>query len=244
MGLFDFLFGGGGANAIVKYGRKLKNKDTPIEERQEAARWLAREGSHEAVKALLGRFEMDYEHGMKDASEKDDVAELVIDLGPKAVEPLRDFLLRTEKFARPLALYEQLTSAEQAQALALEMLAREADRSELKPGRKRNLLVKMADFKGDAVVEAVRPFLMDYDEGCRFAAVETLLGQPDSPAVREALLGVLVSPREESNRLKIRVAEAAARGRWELGANAEAIAAAPPLGFKVSGGALVRAGHG
>lgn len=239
MGVLDFLFGGG-EKGIAKNGRKLKNKDTPIEERQEAARWLAKEGSHEAVKALLGRFEMDYEHGMKDAAEKDLVADLVLDLGDKAVAPLRDFLLRTEKFARPLALYEQLTSAEQAQALALEMLAREADRSELKPGRKRNLLVKMGDYRGEAVTRAVLPFLRDYDEGCRFAAVEVLLAQPDTSASREALLAVVANPKEESNRLKVRVAEVAAKGRWPLGAHAEAVSSAPPAGYWVQDGLLLR----
>ena len=70
MGFFDFLRGGSNEQQIHRNGKKLKNKDTPIEDRQEAARWLARQKTPAATRALLGRFEMDYEHGMKDAAEK------------------------------------------------------------------------------------------------------------------------------------------------------------------------------
>ena len=38
--------------------------------------------------ALLGRFEMTYEHSMKDASEKERVTNLVLGLGQDAVKPL------------------------------------------------------------------------------------------------------------------------------------------------------------
>ena len=85
MGLLDLLLGGSPEKQIKRYGAKLRNKDTPVEDRQAAAAWLAKNGTPDAIHALLGRFEMTYEHHMKDASEKDDVSSYVIGLGDKAV---------------------------------------------------------------------------------------------------------------------------------------------------------------
>ena len=156
MGLFDFLFGGSVEQQIQKHAKRIKSKDTPIEDRQASAHWLAENASPAAIRGLIGRFEMDYEHGMKDTSEKEEVSQLLIGLGQAAVDPLRACLLKTEKFARPLALYAQLTSQEDAMRLTVEMIEAEATRAELHPDKRRNLLVKLADFK-DVSLVAVAP---------------------------------------------------------------------------------------
>ena len=104
MGIFDFFKGGGGKNKIEKYARKLRKKDTPVEERESIAEWLAEDGSDDAILALLGRFEMTYEHGMKDAQEKARVESLVLGLGSKAVGPLETFLKRCRSFSRHCCL--------------------------------------------------------------------------------------------------------------------------------------------
>jgi hypothetical protein len=240
MGLFDFLFGGSVEQQIQKHAKRIKSKDTPIEDRQASAHWLAENGTPAAIRGLIGRFEMDYEHGMKDTSEKEEVSQLLIGLGQVAVEPLRVCLLKTEKFARPLALYAQLTSQDEAMRLTVEMIEAEATRAELHPDKRRNLLVKLADFKDPSLVAVARSALPDYDEGCRYAAVEVLAAQDETAEVREALIGALVNPKEESTRLRARVANIASTRRWTLDAeSAAALEAHAVRGYVVRDGALV-----
>lgn len=234
MGIFDIFFAGGSPEKQIKrYGAKLRNKDTPIEDRQAAAAWLAKNGSHDAIMALVGRFEMTYEHHMKDASEKDDVSNYVLNLGKKAIEPLAAYLRRARQFARPLALYEQLAGRDAAVLLALELLEVESRVSELKPEKKRELLVKLAEYRDARVVEPVLPMLDAFDEGVRYAAVEVLLAQDETPVIRDALLDRLASPEEESGRLRGRIAQVAASRRWPLGERSGAVAARLPQGVRL-----------
>ena len=221
------------------YAKKIRNKDTPVEERQNIALYLADDGQPDAILAMLGRFEMTYEHGMKDAQEKDEVSDLVLSLGQDAIEPLSIFLRRCQNFARPMALYEQLAGADQARALILELLDVEYEKSELKPARKKNLLIRLADFRGEDVTLSATRFLDDFDEGCRYAAVEVLLNQEETTAVRMGLIELLASQDEDSGRLKHRIAEAAVSRAWALGEHATAIGAKPPTNFAVKAGQLV-----
>jgi hypothetical protein len=245
MSLFETLFGShldmfaSTEKKISKYAQKIRNKDTPVEERGAIAEWLAEEGSPEAIVALLGRFEMTYEHSMKDQQEKAFVTDLVLELGDASIGPLEVFLRRSKTFARPIDCYEKLAGTDQAKALILELLDIEFNKSGLKPGKKRHLLIKLADYSGLDVTRSAVRFMDDFDEGCRYAAVEVLAAQEETDEIRAALLAVLADPNEDSGRVKHRVGELAAARAWPLGAHAEAIAAAPPENFKVSGGLLV-----
>jgi hypothetical protein len=239
MGLLDWFKGGSGESKIKKYGKKLRNKDTPVEERESIAHDLAEDGSEEAILALLGRFEMTYEHGMKDASEKERVTNLMLGLGDKAVEPLEIFLKASNAFSRPLSIYERLTNPEQAQVLVLELVEAEYKKSGLKPKKKRALLVKLADFKGPNVVVSALRFVDDFDEGCRASAVEVLIAQQETEAIRESLLQRLSGEDEDSSRICFRIAEVAAARSWPLGEHAATISTKPPMNFVVNGGRLV-----
>lgn len=239
MGLLDWFKGGSGESKIKKYSKKLRNKDTPLEERESIALWLAEEGSEEAILGLLGRFEMTYEHGMKDAAEKEQVSNLVLGLGQNAVGPLETFLRSANSFSRPLNLFEKLTDADRTQTMVLELLDAEYKKSGLKPQKKRDLLVKLADFKGPAVVTCATKFLDDFDEGCRYNAVEVLIAQDETEQTRASLIGRLPSETEESNRIRHRIAEVAAARSWDLGEHAAAVEANPPMNFAVTAGRLV-----
>jgi len=221
------------------YAKKIRNKDTPVEERQNMAYWLAEDGKPDAILAMLGRFEMTYEHHMKDVDEKELVESLVLELGDDAVDPLATFLRRCTNFARPMGLYERVAGADRCRALILELLDAEYEKSELKPKKKKDLLIRLADFKGEDVTASAVRFLEDFDEGCRYAAVEVLLAQPDGPSIIAPLLGLLADEDEESGRLQHRIGEAAAARSWDLGEHAGSIAKNPPTNFKVAGSRLV-----
>ena len=229
MGMFDFvtLSFGSKKKQLVLHAKRIKTKDAQQEDRQASAIWLAQEGSPEAIVGMLGRFEMTYEHLMKDAAEKDDVAELVVHLGQDAVRPLESHLGRCKNFARPLALYEQLTDQESAMGIVIELLNKEAG-SELRPEKKLHLLVKLAEYSHTEAVEAALPFLSDFDEGVRY-----------TDQIRNPLLGALANPSEDSTRFRGRLGEVAAARRWALGAHEEALASAPLTGFSIQSGRLV-----
>lgn len=240
MGMFDFitLSIGSKDKQLVLHSRRIKTKDAQAEDRQASAIWLATHRTPESIVGLLGRFEMTYEHLMKDAGEKEEVAELVRHLGADAIRPLESHLGRCKAFARPLALYEELTSTEQAMAMVIKLIDKEGD-SELRPEKKRHLLIKLGEYTHADARDTAMPFLDDYDEGVRYAAAEVLINQPETDAIRDALLGALTRPAEDSTRFRGRLAEIAAARGWKLDAHEDQIAGATPAGFRVQSGRLV-----
>ena len=241
MGLFDIFTGGSIEKQIEKHAKRIRKKDAQQEDRVASAHWLAEEGSFNSVYGLLGRFEMAYEHRMKDRAEKDLVAQLVEGLGPSAVDPIKTFLRRSPQFARPMALLETIAGRDVALAMIFELLALEAAKSELKPGKKRQLLIKLAEFQESEVAGKALPFLEDFDEGVRFAAVEVLIAQEETEQLRESLLSTLANPDEDSNRLRVRISEVAKSRRWALGVHAKALSENPPAGWTVAKGRLLPA---
>jgi len=239
MGFFDLFTGGSIEKQIEKHSKRIKKKDAQQEDRVASAYWLAEEGSFNAVYGLLGRFEMAYEHQMKDRAEKDLASQLLEELGEAAVPAISAFMRKSSQFARPMALLEKIAGEEAALAMIFELLDLEAAKSELKPGKKRQLLIKLAEFQRDDVVDKAAPFLEDFDEGVRFAAVEVLIAQEETDQVREKLLSCLGNPEEESNRLRVRVSEVASGRRWSLGEHREHVASNPPAGWTVSKGRLL-----
>lgn len=238
MAFFDFLFGGSPEKQLKRHGKRVRHKDTQQEDRIASIHWLAEAGTPEAIYALLGRFEMTYEHLMKDNQEKELVEDLVLNLGDKSLAPLETFIPRTKSFARPLALYERLAGREKCLELLLNMLAQEKERSELKMDKQRHILIKLAEFQDPRITEAVLDQLEVFDEGVRYAAAEVLIAQPSDDTIRDALLDRLVHEEEDSNRLRVRIAEIASSRGWSLAHRAEAVAADPPAGWQVVGDRL------
>jgi hypothetical protein len=239
MGLFDIFTGGSIEKQIDKHARRIRKKDAQQEDRVASAYWLAEEASFDAVYGLLGRFEMSYEHHMKDRAEKDLVAQLLEDLGETGVEPIKAFLRKSDHFARPMSLLEKVAGRDATLAMIFELLGLEASKSELKPAKKRQLLIKLAEFQEPVVVDEAMPFLGDFDEGVRFAAMEVLVAQEETTVIKEKLLACLADPEEASNRLRVRISEVASARRWRLGEHAAAVSANPPSGWTVTKGRLV-----
>jgi hypothetical protein len=135
---------------------------------------------------------------------------------------------------------ERVAGKEAALETIQSMLATELARDDFKPKRKTSLLVKMADFVADGVIESAAPFLGDFDEGVRYAAAEVLLVQ-EGDRSRGPLLDVLANPEEESNRLRVRIADGFVHRGWAVSGAEGALAKNPPVGWVVTGDRLVRA---
>ncbi len=236
MGFFDFLFGGDEAQ-LKRHARRMVNLNAQAEDREMSAAWLAENGSPEAVQALLNRFTVKYEQGMKDAAEKEMVYRLLIDLGSKVVDPVRDWARANQNFAQALRIVEHFEGPEAAVQLLLEMLQTEDD--PFKPEKKRQILIHLADFRDDRIAEGVKAALRDFDEGVRYAACDALLAQDGTEEMRQVLATVLADPEEDSNRMKVRIAESFHQRGWPLGEHAAAIAEYPPHGWSVQGERIV-----
>lgn len=235
MGFFDFITGGEEAQ-LRRHTRRMTNLNAQHEDRQASAHWLAENGSPEAVLGLLGRFSINIDSQMKDATEKSLVYDLLVDMGPKVVGPTREWLRKNHNIAVPLRLIEHFEGDAAVVEVLLDLLAREND--PFKTEKKRQLLIKLAEHEHPAIVAGVAPTLNDFDEGVRYAAVEALLAQ-DDPAAAGPLAARLADPDEDSNRVRARIAEAFHQRRWPLGEHAGAVAARAPRGWQVSGDRVV-----
>ncbi len=234
MGLFDFITGGS-EGQLKRHTKRAKNLNAQAEDREASLHWLAEDGSEQAIFGLLGRFSVTYEHQMKDLNEKQLVYDLLEGLGESVCEPIKVWAKTAYQFARPLQLVQQFEGEEKTVAFLIDLLAGEND--PFKPEKKRQILIRLAEYTDERIVPAIDPCLRDFDEGIRYAAVEALLSQPDE-SVQMSLAACIADDKEESNRLRVRIAEAFHQRGWSLGEHAAAVADFPPHGWVVEGGKL------
>lgn len=239
MAFFDFIFGGDAAQ-LKKHARRVADRDAQAEDREASARWLFEQGTDEATVAMFGRFNLQLEHSMKDQKEKDYVLELLVERGGDAARAARRFAHGSPNFQYPLRLLERLEGSTAGAEIVLELLAAEKLEDEWKPEKKRNLLISLAERKHPAIVAGVGRFLEDFDEGVRNAAIEAIAAQ-EGEAGREALLPALLNEKEESTRIRGRLAELFAARRWSVPVDDAWFVAHVPTGFRIEGERLVAA---
>ncbi len=209
MAWYDIFTG----NSITKHGRRVADRDANQDDRLASMRWLADEGTPEALSALCKRFELQLDHQLKDRTEKEECTELLAEKAGLGTAAARDFARKSPAFQNVVRLIERVEGVSAANALLLELLAGESVDNEFKPEKKRNLLVTLAERKDPRIVAAAAPFLLDFDEGVRHGAVEAIAAQ-EGDAGREPLGQALANPREESTRIRGRLAEIFATRRW------------------------------
>ncbi len=231
MGFMD-MFTGGKDGQLKRHAKRLSNLNAQVEDRESSAYWLAENGSDQAILGLLGRFTVTYEHQMKDMNEKDLVFSLLKSMGPEVTQPIKTWARGATQFARPLLLVAHFEGEEETVALLLEMLGMEND--PFKPEKKRQILIKLAEYQDPRIRDGILASLRDFDEGIRYAAVEALLNQDDDNTW-EDLGRCLADDKEDSNRVRVRIAEAFHQRSWTLGEFADAVSADPPHGWAVQG---------
>ena len=231
MGIFDFLFSGGENSQLKKHIKRLNNLNAPLEERMASAQWLTQQGSPEAIDGLLRRFALTYEKQMKDIEEKEYLYRRLKTLGEDALEPTKAWIRRNNAFAFPLRVVEELEGEEATVDFLLELLGLEMD--PFKTEKKKQIIIKLGDFVDLRIVSPVSACLMDFDEEVRLASIETLHKQGDVIDMHEPFVMALTNPEEESNRLKIRIAEVLDARGWNLLDRADRLTTNPPVGWVV-----------
>lgn len=240
MGLFDFFLSDD--RKIEKHQRTLTDKAQQAEDRDTSARWLSQRATPVSLLALLSRFEMRLEHQLNDQSEKESVYALLVGHGKATLEPLQAHLKKARQVGIPLRLLAEIEGIGAAVDTAIALLQAERQKDDFKPEKKRQLLVWLAEGRHTRAAGVAAGFLDDFDEGVRYAAAEVLIAAGDDGA-RAALEGALGHPKEESTRLRTRIADVFASKSWPL-ADADAVAAHLPAGFTVRNGRVVTGGNG
>lgn len=213
MGLFDWFTQEG---KLTRHARRVSNRDSQPEDRDASVQWLVKDASPKAIYALLTRFDMNLTQQLKDATEKEYVFQQLVHLGEPAVGPLQEWLRQCKQFALPLRLLAQLQGEAAAIDAALGLLKAELSRSAFHPEKKKGLLVWLSEKRGPALAEAAAPFLADFDEEVRYAAAEVIANQADDDTSRQAMLGAMARPEEDSNRVRHRICEVAVQRGWPV----------------------------
>jgi hypothetical protein len=235
VGLFDMFLSED--KRIQKEQRGVTNRDAQPDDRELSARWLSENGSGRALVALLSRFEMKLDHQLNDRDEREFTYGLLAQHGDEVLRPLRVHLRKCKRIAMPLRLLGDLTDDETTVQMVYDLLVRELERDDFKPQKKVDLLVWLAERQHPGALEAAVPHLKDFDEAVRYGAAEVIVAQKDN-AGQAPLESVLADPEEDSNRLRVRLAEVFIQRRWTL-ADPTAVAAMLPDMFVVRDSLIV-----
>lgn len=194
---------------------KALNKYSQSADRFRALQGLADDGSPEAIYGLLRRFGIVYDKSIEDEQEKEWVFEVLVSKGALVLPQVKRYLASAESISWPLRV---LAKVAPSKAEELAMVKDELERHEVgyerDPTKKIQLLTHLASLREPGVPALVAPYLEDMDEGVRYIAVETLLRLKDEDAAREPLLNLFESDKEESLRIRIRIADGFAELGW------------------------------
>ena len=210
MGLFDFFGGRGGKDGLRKQAQKIMERYGPPENRQKVIQQLADMGTPEALSVLCLRFTIRADPGITDDEEKENVRQILVDAGEKAVGPVREFLSGHESgVSWGLRVLADLRPPEDVVATALGLLHRLGREYTRDPEKKLVLLGWLAEHHGDltsppgaaaagtaaagevaapSIEEALLPLLEDFSDDVRIATVRVLVRQPPAEGTRVALL--------------------------------------------------------
>ncbi|HEX7841774.1 MAG TPA: hypothetical protein VF469_30095 [Kofleriaceae bacterium] len=230
--------------ALQRTIEKATNKLAQQPDRWGALEKLKEDGSEDALVGLCKRFSITSMKGVEDEQEKLWVVDTLVDKGAAALAPLVRYMKTAEQLAFPLRVLERIAPRDKVLEVADQLFASEPPGYVRMPERRIDLLRWFAEWKpatDDEVVSRFTPYVTDFDENVRFAAIDGMATR-DPAKIAPPLLAALVRPEEESGRIKRAIAEVLEKTQAPLGAHAAAVAGAltGPLGesFKVEGGLI------
>lgn len=199
--------------------KKATNQMTQSPERWAAMEKLRDEGSEEALYHLLKRFTFTYTKMVEDEQEKDWVVQTMVAKGQEGMPALRRYLTTSSTVAFALSILERVAEPAQALEVIDAMLADEPPGYTRDTAKRLQVIGWLGAWEGassDELAKRVEPYLADFDEGTRFAAVAAMVRHV-VPSTHPALLEALVREEEESKRLRIHIAELLAEQKVPLG---------------------------
>ncbi len=241
MAFFDFLLFGN--RQLQSHQKRVSDRNASAEDRDASLRWLAQKGTDESLYALFSRFELQLEHTLKDRGEKELTADLLLEKGAVVVPLASRFAAASPQFQHAVRIVESLAGASAATDLLLELLQKETVENEFKTEKKRNLLIALAERKDPRILAAAARFLPDHDEGVRASAIEALAAQDGGEegaedGARPLLLAALCNQREESTRIRGRIADVFSKRAWSIADADPWLAMHIPDGYRAENGRL------
>jgi len=229
MGLFDVFKGGGGG--LKKHIARVANKRAQQAERWESIQLLAKDGSDEAIRALLVRFTIRVDPSITDGEEKNAAFSGIVQHGEAALGPVRDFLESSDALAWPLKILKEIQSEKDLTTTLLELLDTMHTDYERDPQKKIDLIAAFEERKDPRVVEHVTRFLGDMNETARFHAVGAIYHQDDAEPARDALTKAFLD--EESMRTRMRILDGFIDREWKLAEVKDEAKAKMPSGYSL-----------
>lgn len=213
MGLFG-LFERKAGGALRKHAERVANKRAQPPDRWDSIQFLVREGTEEAVDALLGRFAFYVDPSITDQEEKDAAFDGILRIGERAKPSVKRALARSESISWPLKLLDRLQSGTEVVEDLLAALAPMDVEYERDPQRKIQLVAALEERKDARIAPAVARFLKDANETVRFQSVAAILAQDNAAECRQDLLDCLAV--EESVRIRNRVLDGFVQRDWDV----------------------------
>ena len=230
--------------ALQRTIEKATNKLAQQPDRWAALEKLREDGSDAALHGLCKRFSITSMKGVEDEAEKAWVVDTLVAKRDAALGPLVRYMKSAEQLAFPLRVLERIADHDKVLEVVDQLLATEPPGYVRMPERRIDLLRWFAEWKpatDDEVISRFTPYVTDFDENSRFAAIDGMASR-DPVKIAAPLLAAMIRPEEESGRIKRAIAEVLVKTKAPLGEHAAAVAGAltGPLAdaFKVDGGVL------
>ena len=217
---------------IQRNTKTLLERYAQHEARMEAADKLRAIGTEEAIYGLARRFSATAENLGTDQEEKKRIQDVLVGFGDRAIGPLQKYIRNYDKITWAIDALKKLMPKDELVRFLFEVLA-EGDPVRIRGEKATQILSALTTLDDPGVVEGVIPCLKSPDDTVRFAAVECLEAYGEERA-REPLLEALVSPDEDSMRVKMRIAEAFEKLGWDVKGYRKKVESALPEGFRVT----------
>lgn len=210
MGLLDIFKGGNGG--LKKHLARVANKRAQQHDRWESIQVLANDGSEEAIRALLTRFNIRVDPSITDREERNAAFEGVVRWGERSLGPVQDFLRSSDTLAWPLKMLKELQSDEEVTSVLLSLLHDMDTEYERDPQKKIDVLASLEERGDERIVSAAERFLSDANETARFHSVGAIFAQENAEAGRAALAEAFLE--EESMRVRMRILDGYIDQEW------------------------------
>lgn len=232
MGILSF-FSRDPEQRIQSLRRKIQERYGQPEGRQQAIDKLLDMGTPEAIGALLTRFTVNVEPSITDAEEKEYLSKSIVEMGEKAIDPLKSFLMRSDDATSwALRMLERLIPGEALVALCIEALRKVGPDYTRDPEKKQVLISTLAKKEGEDISAAIIPFLEDPSDDVRIEAAYALAKHRQESA-REPLLQAFVASSDR-NRVIAAITAALVETGFGVQGYREKVEQGLPAGFSIS----------
>lgn len=233
MAIKDLLTSEGRLKFRVQRATKtLLERYAQHEARMEAADKLREIGTPDAIFGLARRFSATAENLGTDQDEKKRVQNVLVAFGDKAIEPLEKYIRSYDKVTWAIDALKELEPVDALLPFLFDVL-KEGDPVRIRGEKAHQILKALEALDDPKVVDGVIPCLSSPDDTVRIAAVECLEAYADEKA-REPLLEALVSPDEDSMRVKMKIGEALEKLAWDVKGFRKKVESALPEQFRVT----------